>query len=275
MPVGVSAFESFASAPALAERHGPVPDFDQATGRYRVRFAHTPADIDEVCRLRFRVFNVEEGEGLQSSWRSGVDRDAFDEYCQHLMVLDREHDDRVVGTYRLQVSSAAIAGAGFYSSDEFDLSTIPDDVIRDSIELGRACIELEHRNRNVLFLLWRGLAAYVLWHRKRYFFGCNSLPTLEPQEGHRMLRWLRDNDHVHPNLWVQPIPDCRCPEESLAEAEQVPPVVPPLFAIYLRYGSKVCSPPAVDRSFQTIDFFTVNDLAELDAPTFRKFADKR
>ena len=273
--MGVSAFESFASAPALAERHGPVPDFDQATGRYRVRFAHTPADIDEVCRLRFRVFNVEEGEGLKSSWQNGEDRDAFDAHCQHLMVLDREQEERVVGTYRLQVSSAAIAGAGFYSSAEFNLSTIQDDVIRDSIELGRACIEREHRNRNVLYLLWRGLASYVLWHRKRYFFGCNSLPTLDPQEGHRMFRWLSDSGHVHPSLFVQPIADCVCPGEPLEESEPEPPALPALFAIYLRYGSKVCSPPALDRGFQTIDFFTVNDLAELDAPTFRKFADKR
>lgn len=273
--MGVSAFESFASAPAPAESRGPVPDLDHSPGRYRVRFARDVADLDEVCRLRFRVFNVEEGEGLATSWDNGEDRDVFDDQCQHLMVLDGQDGDRVVGTYRLQVASAALGGAGFYSADEFDLSMIPDDVVRDSVELGRACIEREHRNRNVLYLLWRGLASYVLWHRKRYFFGCNSLPTLEPAAGHRMLRWLREQGHVHPTLWVEPLPDFRCPGEEEAALPGEPPVVPPLFAIYLRYGAQVCSPPALDRAFQTIDFFTVNDLAMLDAPTFRKFADER
>ena len=88
-----------------------------------------------------------------------------------------------------------------------------------------------------------------------------------------MLLWLRENGHVHPSLWVEPLPDYQCPGE--ASADEPAPTLPALFAIYLRYGSTVCSPPALDRNFQTIDFFTVNDLAELDAPTFRKFADER
>ena len=170
--MGASAFESYASAPAPAERHGPVPDLDHVTERYRVRFVRDVDDLDEVCRLRFRVFNQEEGEGLASSWESGEDRDAFDAQCEHLMVLARgEEGERVVGTYRLQVGPAAEAGVGYYSSNEFDLSTLPPEVLRDSVELGRVCIEREHRNRNVLYLLWRGLTAYVLWHGKRYFFG--------------------------------------------------------------------------------------------------------
>ena len=31
----------------------------------------------------------------------------------------------------------------------------------------------------------------------------------------------------------------------------------------------------LDRQFQTVDFFSVNDLAELDERTFRNFAEKR
>ena len=273
--MGASAFESFASAPALAERHGPVPDLDHATERYRVRFVRNSADLDEVCRLRFRVFNMEEGEGLQGSWDAGEDRDVFDPQCQHLMVLERGTPERVVGTYRLQVGTAAEAGAGFYSAAEFDLASLPREVLQDSVELGRACIEREHRNRNVLYLLWRGLAAYVLWHRKRYFFGCNSLPSIDPRAGFRMEAWLRANGHLHPRLRVEPRAEYRCPMVADPAEPTADPEVPALFAIYLRYGAKICSPPALDSEFGTIDFFTINDLAELDEPTFRRFADER
>jgi len=274
--VGASAFESYASAPAPAERHGPVPDLDHATERYRVRFVRDAADLAEVCRLRFRVFNQEEGEGLATSWESGEDRDAFDAQCEHLMVLAREDGvERVVGTYRLQVGTAAEAGAGFYSANQFDFGTLSTEVLHDSVELGRVCIEREHRNRNVLYLLWRGLAAYVLWHGKRYFFGCNSLPTTDARAGFRMEQWLRANGHVHPTLRVEPLESYRCPVVADPSEPDEAPEIPALFAIYLRYGAKVCSPPALDREFGTIDFFTVNDLAKLDAPTFRRFADER
>ena len=273
--MGVSAFDSYASAPAPAATRGPIPDLEDGNGRYRVRFARDAADLEEVGRLRFRVFNLEEGEGLAESFDTGIDKDHFDEQCQHLMVFDREQD-RVVGTYRLQVYSSAKSGNGFYSAEEYDLSTLPEQVVADSVELGRACIEREHRNRNVLYLLWRGLASYVLWHRTRYFFGCNSLPTMDPLEGLRMEHWLRENGHVHSELRVQPRAEFRC----VAPEGFDPPSGRRRRC--RRCSRSICATArgsAARRrstgSSQTVDFFSVNDLAELDEKTFRNFADKR
>ena len=47
--------------------------------------------------------------------------------------------------------------------------------------------------------------------------------------------------------------------------------IPSLFRTYLRYGAKVCGPPAMDREFKTIDFFMLFDLSALDARTYRLF----
>jgi putative hemolysin len=49
------------------------------------------------------------------------------------------------------------------------------------------------------------------------------------------------------------------------------PSVPKLFRSYLRFGAKVCGPPALDRAFKTTDFFVVFDVAEMDAKTRRLF----
>ena len=35
-------------------------------------------DRDAACRLRFKVFNIELGEGLETSYRTGLDTDQFD-----------------------------------------------------------------------------------------------------------------------------------------------------------------------------------------------------
>ena len=54
------------------------PEFPLEQGKYRVRFAGGKEDVDAALRLRFRVFNLEMGEGLDSSHETGRDRDPFD-----------------------------------------------------------------------------------------------------------------------------------------------------------------------------------------------------
>jgi len=50
--------------------------------------------------------------------------------------------------------------------------------------------------------------------------------------------------------------------------------LPQLFRIYLRYGAKVCGPPAIDRFFKTIDYLVVLDVDELDPDTHATFFKK-
>ena len=58
-------------------------------------------------------------------------------------------------------------------------------VLDASVEIGRACVAKPYRNRRVLYLLWRGIAEYVLAHGKRYVFGCSSLTSQDPSVGLR------------------------------------------------------------------------------------------
>lgn len=251
-----------------------VPSLNQTFGRYRITFARTPAELDEALRLRFEVFNVELGEGLEESFATRRDRDEYDDQFDHLLVID-DREDVVIGTYRLQVRESALAGKGFYSESEFDLSGLPAEVLDDSIELGRACIVREHRNSRVLFLLWAGLANYVLWNKKRYFFGCCSLTSQDPGEGLRAYNQLEAAGHIHPEFRALPMPgyQCEVPEEDIAAALTGPEVkIPRLFGTYLRYGAKLCGPPAIDRFFGTIDFLALLDVEKVDPRTFQQFA---
>ena len=271
-------------APVPASAHGPTPSFSEVSGRYRVRFAHTEEEIAAACRLRFEVFNLELGEGLASAHLMGEDRDPFDASCQHLIVESLPDGigslraggraPVVVGTYRLQTAATARASkTGFYSDGIFDLSTLPSSMLEDSVELGRACVRRDHRNRRTLFLLWRGLAAYVLWHNKRWFFGCNSMSTESHLEGQRMMSYLERHGHVHAGLKVEPQEGYRCTGRAGSQLEdQFTQEIPSLFGIYLRYGAKVCGPPAHDWRFHTVDFLTVVDLHEMDERTFQNFA---
>ncbi len=244
------------------------PDEPLVDGKYRVRFASTPEEFEAALRLRFEVFNLELGEGLAASFESGIDQDRFDPFFHHLIVEDTEAG-MIVGTYRMQTWEMAESGAGFYSNDEFDLDALPIKVRREAVEIGRASVALQYRNRQVLFLLWKGLAQYLSYNRKRYFFGCCSITSQDVAEGLAVHKHLDESGLLHRSLQV----GCRPGFECLAR-EGAPPYkgtarIPPLFKLYLRYGSRVVSPPALDREFKTIDWLVLFDFEEL-APHSRK-----
>jgi len=166
-----------------------LPEGEIHDGRYSVRFARTREELDAVLKLRFEVFNLELGEGLESSFLTSRDLDEFDDVCHHLIVEDADSGG-IVGTYRTQTGEMARDARGFYSDAEFDLSLFPAGVLEDSVELGRACVARDHRNVQVLFLLWKGLAAYAAHNRKRYLFGCCSLTSQDQNEGLRVMELI-------------------------------------------------------------------------------------
>lgn len=236
-------------------------------GRYEVCFATDADQLDRALALRYEVFNVELGEGLESSVESARDVDQFDAVCHHLLVIEGVSGE-IVGTYRMQTADMARRNLGFYSAGLFDLSTLPDAVVGSAVEVGRACVAREHRNTRVLFMLWKGLALYVAHNRLRYLFGCCSLTSQDPELGWRVMRHLEEDDRTHPELRVEPVAACRLPAAEPRDEEVSLPI---LFRTYLRYGSKVLSPPAIDREFKTIDYLVMLDVDGLSRRTHRMF----
>src|SRR5271163_3321368 len=227
-------------------------------GRYRVTIAQTLAEREAACRLRFKVFNIELGEGLQASYKTGLDTDHFDLFCDQLIVEDR-NSRAVVGTYRMQTGITAALNVGYYSEQEFDFS--PYESIRPSVlELGRASIDREHRSSEVLTLLWRGIAQYTRLHSLRYLIGCSSLNSQDPRVGWQMYRQISDF------LAAQEFRTAPTLMYTLPFTDQAPEVmakVPKLLRTYIGIGAKICGAPALDREFGTIDFLTLLDMREL------------
>lgn len=257
----------------LASQHNlfcqNIPKDELTDKRYTVRFVQNAEELDAVLKMRFEVFNIELGEGLDSSFLTQRDLDEFDDVCHHLIVIERETGE-VIGTYRMQTVEMART-RGFYTGTEFDLSKMQKEILENAVELGRACITKAHRNGRVLFLLWRGLAMYMSFHNKRYLFGCCSLTSQDPIEGKAVMNYLTENGHVWPDLHIQPLPDFTCYDEKVKCEDNFQVKIPRLFRIYLDYGAKVCGPPAIDRRFKTIDYLVLLDLAKLDRKTYMMF----
>jgi len=228
------------------------------TSLFRVSLAVTPDDLIECQRLRYQVFNVELGEGLARSNRSGLDIDPFDTFCDHLMVRELEFG-LLVGTYRLQTGEVARENLGYYGNQLFDFS-VYDCIRRELLELGRACVHVDFRNIMVLHALWKGIAVYATRHELRYLVGCSSLSSQDQNLGVALYDALKDRYLVAPSLRTLPQPGHCCkPTGVPVEA----PRLPRLFRAYLEISGRICGPPAIDREFKTIDFLTLVDLAIL------------
>ena len=269
--------------PSLSSRlseAAPKPSIHAEVGNYRLRLAESVEDRDAVCRLRFRVFNIELGEGLDSSYETGLDTDGFDLFCEHLLVEDKT-TRRIVGTYRMQSGETAARHLGYYSEQEFSFA--PYEALRPEIlELGRASIDREHRTPEVLTLLWRGIAQYATDKGLRYLIGCSSLTSKDPAEGWQMYRQLAPY-RCAPEFETEVTPAFACPSETQDRGPQTPVQpegqslsteaqntvkVPKLLRTYMTIGARIAAPPAWDREFGTIDFLTLLDL-RLISPSAR------
>ncbi len=229
-----------------------------STERFRVGMAQTLEDVIECQRLRYLVFNCELGEGLDSSARTGLDRDRFDFICDHLIVRDAA-TGKLAGTYRMQSGYRARGNLGYYGEEFFDFS--PFEAMRAEIlELGRACVHQEYRNTNVLQMLWKGIARYAVSCRARYLIGCSSLSSQNEDEGIALYQALREKYLVAPLLRTNPVEARKCKSSGTPAALPRPPR---LFRAYLDISARICGPPAIDREFKTIDFLTLVDLQAL------------
>jgi putative hemolysin len=275
-PVEIALPPQTTALPATVER----PRVHAEVGPYRLRLAETVEDRDAACRLRFKVFNIELGEGLESSYETGLDSDQFDLFCEHLLVEDLR-SGRIVGTYRMQSGLSAARNLGYYSEQEFHLA--PYEPLRAGIlELGRASIDREHRTPEVLTLLWRGIAQYATDMGLRTLIGCSSLNSKDPSEGWQVYRQL-EQYRVSPEFETTPTAVYACPSEREGQGTQPPDLqemrtpsdasvkIPRLLKTYLAIGARIAAPPAWDREFGTIDFLTLLDLKKISPAARHRF----
>ncbi len=239
---------------------------------FRIEFLKGASpEMEPVLRLRYRVFNLEMNEGLLKSHLSGKDEDRFDCYCDHLVIYESASGEPV-GTYRLQTLEMADKNIGFYSATEFDFSRFPEQYLKEGVEIGRACVAKEHRNIKVLFLLWKGLMKYLEMKGKRFLFGCTSLMEQDPLKGWRVFDYLCTHGFIHPDIFVCAQTDFSCGEYSEVPRPPEKAAIPRLLRAYLNLGARICSEPALDRAFGTIDFLTLLDIHDLDDKTFDYFS---
>ncbi len=227
-----------------------------------VSIAKDKASIEEAQRLRYKVFAEEMGANIQSE--GGLDVDAYDAHCQHLIVRE-EDSNKVIGCYRLLTAAAALDAGGWYSASEFDLSRLQH-ILPQAVELGRACVHQDYRNGGTIALLWAGLAQFMRANALEYMIGCASVSMADG--GHMAAslftqiqkQYYTDNEYrVFP---LNPLP-------LGALQQDVSVSMPALIKGYLRAGAQICGEPAWDADFNTADMLVMLSMSNLN-PRYAK-----
>jgi len=239
---------------------------DEPQPRYVVGLARDQEDVRAAQRLRHLVFAGEMGARLEGP-EPGLDSDAFDAYCDHLLVR-REDTGEVVGTYRvLPPERAAVAGR-LYSESEFDLTRLAP-IRHDLVEVGRSCVHPAHRNGAVIALVWAGLARYMTRTGHDWLAGCCSVPLAD---GGTLAAATWDavrTRHLAPEeYWVTP--------HRLWNSDGVPrpagrTELPALLRGYIRLGAQVCGAPAHDPDFGVADLYVLLSLRRTNPRYLRHF----
>ncbi len=243
------------------------------TNRYLVKIAETPEELEEVFKLRFRVFNLEMSVGLDSAYDNQMDVDSFDADALQLIVVSKENN-KIVATYRIQNYEIAKNGTNFCGSDRYDLSQMPEEILKSSLAVSRACIEPNHRNSKVFHVLWQGLAICLVENNLRYFWGCNSIPSSNPQDANGYVQLLEAMKVYHDSIMIEALPDSKCEYRKLP-VDITNTVIPPLFSLYLRFKCRVCGEPCMHKEFKTLDFLILYDSAAISDRQHKMFMGDR
>ncbi|MSP82874.1 MAG: GNAT family N-acetyltransferase [Alphaproteobacteria bacterium] len=232
-------------------------------GALEVRLARGAADVQAVQELRYRVFYQEmTARPTEDMLRLQRDFDAFDEICDHLLVVDHDRDPRgaVVGTYRLLRRSKVPAGRQFYTANEYDIAKLLS-LDGEMVELGRSCVDPSYRSGAAIQILLRGIGAYVTYHDCVAMFGCASLPGTSVDAVAAQLSYLFHRHLAPESIRPRALPECYTAMDRVAldELDERRALVslPPLVKGYLRAGCKIGNGAVIDQQFQTIDVCVV------------------
>ncbi len=235
---------------------------------FEITLASSKEELRSAQRLRFEVCNLEMKKGLEASYACGLDSDAFDDICDHILIIDKTKKS-VIGTYRLLLGRKLGASGKFYAENEFDLSNLKG-IKDDILEMGRSCVHKDYRRNAIVMLLWAGIIDYVSRHRVRYITGCPSVYTVDPAEVSDIFALLK-RDHFAPaNLRVRPLAakafsrlDRHCNIEG--REKQIMLKIPSLVRSYLKFGAFVCGEPVFDEEFGTVDFFMLLEMDKISS----------
>lgn len=221
--------------------------------------------INQVFHLRFHDMICDYNKEKTGD---GIDKDVYDDYCDHAVVIDSETDE-VVGTYRFILKEHVDKIDGkFLSETEFNLDSIKDKRI---MELGRAVVKTEYRQGGVITILWRLALSYFLEKKCDYMIGTASFHGINGEIYDEIFSFIQRNYLFEKSCFaVNNVYEIKDIEVSVSSREMLHKM-PPLMKGYLQIGGYVAKNAYIDYDFNSTDLLIILDYNKINERYLRKF----
>jgi putative hemolysin len=240
---------------------------------YCIKTADTLDELNEVLRLRFKVFFKEFSTQTMKLSFVRYDVDKLDFICDHLIVIEKS-SQKIVACYRLVTPTQRPFLKSYYTETEFVL----DEFFKldaPKLELGRACVHPDFRSGTVIGLLWTGLLEYAKKAQVRYLFGCSSINASDFPVLHQIKDYMESHDSfikdykvgVQKKYKIETHPEVKSRFNTQTEIEKKP--IGSLIHMYMMAGAKLSPEFAYDKEMDCLDVFTAVDLTQIP-PSFAK-----
>lgn len=234
------------------------------TGRYLVRLAASADDLRAAQRLRWLCFVAREDAPGDDT--GGMDADAHDARCRHMLIWDRA-SGRLACCFRILPLRDGQDIASSYSAQFYDLSAL-EAFEAPMLEIGRFCVHPLIRDPDVIRLAWAALARVVDDGGAQMLFGCSSFPGTDPAD-HAQAFALLQARHLAPGRWWPRIKAphvfrlARAPLGDQPDPRRAVSGMPPLLRSYLALGGWVSDHAVVDPVLRTMHVFTGVEIAAI------------
>lgn len=240
-------------------------------GRYRARLARTESDIRTAQVLRHRAFLANRGLGDDD----GLDADAYDRECHHMLV-ERIETGELVCCYRLLPLSGGAEIGRSYSAQYYNLARLAG-YQGAMVEMGRFCLAPGTRDPNVMRLAWAAMSRYVEARGIEMLFGCSSFMGTEAEAYLDAFAMLKES-HLAPKRWMPRVKVPNVFRFALRLRARKPDMkkamisMPPLLRSYLMMGGWVSDHAVVDRDLNTLHVFTGLEIRAIPPARVRALA---
>ncbi|MBL6664719.1 MAG: GNAT family N-acetyltransferase [Rickettsiales bacterium] len=221
-----------------------MKDWKFSKGKYYVTYCKNKTEIADIQNLRFQTYREEFDQDFFDNL--GTDKDKYDDVYDHLIVIDSS-SNKIVGTYRITITNE-----NSYFGKNFDLGANSDELISNSVEVGRLAIDADHRNGVVMFLLFRGIGNYLKQNNKQYLIGAGSIaiPDNETYENYKkscskVIDKIANTDKK------------RVSEEDIS-------ILPSIMRTYFKMGCKILNTPHHDPEFKCIDYPVIMNIDHME-----------
>lgn len=175
--------------------------------------------VKEIARLREVTFRlVGEGTGKEK------DFEKYDTYYKHMVLWDDENSE-IIGSYRIGKTKDIIkklGKKGLITSKKFDINDDFDEVLEQSLEVGRTFVQQKYWNSSALDYMWQGIGAFITKNNDvRYLWGTVSMSDELPDKAKDLIiyyymKWYKGNQGL-----AVPHREYKVSEENVKEYEEI------------------------------------------------------